>query len=336
MWQVLLLNCYPSYPSSPFRHFTSHLISSTPFSSSLSLIYVISLISPYRSTPLLSSHLPSLSSLLFSSPISLNSPPPLSSPHLISSHLSLISSLLISHLSHLISSHLISSHLISSLTSSHLISPLLFSDYWLFTLLLYVTVMGLANFVAVIVPGKGKALIANGMIVILWSFGGAYVRSHYVEVRTVECFWTALKTMLSLPPASCRSIPLCYVRWFCLNCPSQWFLFNAIPFILTIWRCLPLSFLPHFFLPCPALPFPSPPFPSPFFCLYPSPTLLFSSRLLSIFNFPPTLFLFFYSMSGLAPTSASLRTRLGLFGMIVNILSPFKRTFEFQVLQRQV
>ena len=47
-----------------------------------------------------------------------------------------------------------------------------FSDYWLFTILLYIAVMGIANLVAVIIPGKGKGLIANGLIVILWSFGG--------------------------------------------------------------------------------------------------------------------------------------------------------------------
>jgi hypothetical protein len=46
------------------------------------------------------------------------------------------------------------------------------ADYWLFTILLYIAVMGIANLVAVIVPGKGKGLIANGLIVILWSFGG--------------------------------------------------------------------------------------------------------------------------------------------------------------------
>ena len=144
---------------------SSHLIVPHPFSHLIS-----------HHSHLFSSHLPSLSIHLLLYPL------------LISFHLTSLSSHLPSLSSHLISSHLISSHLISSLTSSHLISPLLFSDYWLFTLLLYVTVMGLANFVAVIVPGKGKALIANGMIVILWSFGGAYVRSHYVEVRTVECF----------------------------------------------------------------------------------------------------------------------------------------------------
>ena len=35
----------------------------------------------------------------------------------------------------------------------------------------------MANLVTVVVPGKGKGLIANGLIVILWSFGGTYVRT---------------------------------------------------------------------------------------------------------------------------------------------------------------
>lgn len=35
--------------------------------------------------------------------------------------------------------------------------------------------------------------------------------------------------------------------------------------------------------------------------------------------------------TGLSPTSASLRQRLGLFGMALNAISPFKYTFEFQV-----
>ena len=52
-----------------------------------------------------------------------------------------------------------------------------FLDYWLFTILLYIAVMGIANLVAVIIPGKGKGLIANGLIVILWSFGG---RTSYI------------------------------------------------------------------------------------------------------------------------------------------------------------
>ena len=46
------------------------------------------------------------------------------------------------------------------------------ADYWLFTILLYISVMGIANLISVMVPGKGKGLIANGLIVILWSFGG--------------------------------------------------------------------------------------------------------------------------------------------------------------------
>jgi hypothetical protein len=47
-----------------------------------------------------------------------------------------------------------------------------FFDYWLFTLLLYLAVMGMANLIAVKVPGKGKGFLANGVIVIMWSFGG--------------------------------------------------------------------------------------------------------------------------------------------------------------------
>ena len=47
-----------------------------------------------------------------------------------------------------------------------------FVDYWLFTLLLYLSVMGMANFITVLVPGKSKGLVANGIIVILWAFGG--------------------------------------------------------------------------------------------------------------------------------------------------------------------
>ena len=50
-----------------------------------------------------------------------------------------------------------------------------FVDYWLFTLLLYLSVMGMANFITVLVPGKSKGLVANGIIVILWAFGGKYL-----------------------------------------------------------------------------------------------------------------------------------------------------------------
>ena len=46
--------------------------------------------------------------------------------------------------------------------------------------------MGMANLVTVVVPGKGKGLIANGLIVILWSFGGTYVSSEGERERERE------------------------------------------------------------------------------------------------------------------------------------------------------
>jgi hypothetical protein len=47
-----------------------------------------------------------------------------------------------------------------------------FFDYWLFTILLYLEVMGIANLIAVIFPVRGRILVANGFLVVLWAFGG--------------------------------------------------------------------------------------------------------------------------------------------------------------------
>jgi hypothetical protein len=100
--------------------------------------------------------------------------------------------------------------------------------------------MGIANLISVMVPGKGKGLIANGLIVILWSFGGSYGSS---------------------PTASQR---------FALMHTA------------------------------------------------------FSKKILPLINI-------YHNFLGLAPTSQSLRERMGMFGVCVNYLSPFKWTFEFQV-----
>ena len=76
-----------------------------------------------------------------------------------------------------------------------------FVDYWLFTLLLYLSVMGMANFITVLVPGKSKGLVANGIIVILWAFGGE-IFLHY--------------TLLWI--LSYCSVLYCTLRWKVLYC----------------------------------------------------------------------------------------------------------------------
>lgn len=47
-----------------------------------------------------------------------------------------------------------------------------FTETWAVLLLLQLACIGLAHFVTVIVPGKNSNLVANGALVILWSFGG--------------------------------------------------------------------------------------------------------------------------------------------------------------------
>ena len=47
-----------------------------------------------------------------------------------------------------------------------------FNEYWGQLALFQFAILGLANFVAILVPGKNSNLVANGALVILWSFGG--------------------------------------------------------------------------------------------------------------------------------------------------------------------
>ncbi|CAM9687790.1 unnamed protein product, partial [Ectocarpus fasciculatus] len=47
-----------------------------------------------------------------------------------------------------------------------------FKDTWELLFFFQLSVLGLANFVAVLVPGKNSNLVANGSLVILWAFGG--------------------------------------------------------------------------------------------------------------------------------------------------------------------
>jgi ABC-type multidrug transport system ATPase subunit len=47
-----------------------------------------------------------------------------------------------------------------------------FNEYWGQLALFQFAILGLANFVAIVVPGKNSNLVANGALVILWSFGG--------------------------------------------------------------------------------------------------------------------------------------------------------------------
>lgn len=47
-----------------------------------------------------------------------------------------------------------------------------FVETWWIFLLFQLAVVGMANFIAVVVPGKSTSLVGNGVLVILWSFGG--------------------------------------------------------------------------------------------------------------------------------------------------------------------
>ena len=47
-----------------------------------------------------------------------------------------------------------------------------FVNYWGLLTLFQFSIIGLANFVAIVVPGTNCNLTANGILVILWSFGG--------------------------------------------------------------------------------------------------------------------------------------------------------------------
>jgi hypothetical protein len=64
-----------------------------------------------------------------------------------------------------------------------------FFDYWLFTILLYLEIMGMANLVAVVFPVKGRALIANGLLVVLWAFGGITPTAKDLELRLGGFGW---------------------------------------------------------------------------------------------------------------------------------------------------